>query len=92
MQKAPSRKDQTHFDANGQIVTDELVGSGTASLTLFLQSRQVSPCCTDTFWRTEFSAQSYDVEPTPEPTTLLLFRTSAAGLGLARWLTRRRPE
>jgi hypothetical protein len=92
VQKARSRKDQTHFDANGQIVTDELVGSRTASLTLFLQSRQVSPCCTDTFWRTGFSAQSYDLEPTPEPTTPLLFGTSAAGLRLARWLTRGRLE
>jgi hypothetical protein len=29
------------------------------------------------------------LEPVPEPTTLLLWATSAAGLGLARW--RRRP-
>jgi hypothetical protein len=29
------------------------------------------------------------LEPTPEPTTLLLFGTSAAGLGLARWRQRR---
>lgn len=27
--------------------------------------------------------------PTPEPTTLLLFATTGAGLGLARWLRRR---
>lgn len=30
-----------------------------------------------------------DFAPTPEPTTLLLFGTTAAGLGVARWLRRR---
>jgi hypothetical protein len=29
---------------------------------------------------------------TPEPTTLLLFGTTAAGLGLARWRQRRRKQ
>ncbi|MGH7368107.1 MAG: PEP-CTERM sorting domain-containing protein [Candidatus Rokuibacteriota bacterium] len=29
---------------------------------------------------------------TPEPTTLLLFGTTAAGLGLARWRQRRREK
>jgi hypothetical protein len=30
------------------------------------------------------------LNPVPEPATLLLFGTSAAGLGLARWVKRRR--
>lgn len=30
------------------------------------------------------------LSPTPEPATLLLFGTTAAGLGLARWRQRRR--
>jgi hypothetical protein len=32
------------------------------------------------------------IAPTPEPTTLLLFGTTAAGLGLARWRQRRRKQ
>jgi hypothetical protein len=31
----------------------------------------------------------YELEPTPEPTTLLLWGTTAGGLGLIRWLRRR---
>jgi PEP-CTERM motif-containing protein len=38
------------------------------------------------------SAASGSFAPTPEPTTLLLFGTTAAGLGLARWRQRRRKQ
>jgi hypothetical protein len=39
-------------------------------------------------WSTQIT--ELHVEPLPEPTTLLLFGTTAAGLGLARWVKRRR--
>jgi hypothetical protein len=34
----------------------------------------------------------YELSPTPEPTTLLLFGTTMAGLGLARWRRRKLKE
>jgi hypothetical protein len=37
-----------------------------------------------------FASGTARIEPTPEPTTLLLVGTTAAGLGLARWVKRRR--
>ena len=41
-------------------------------------------------WSTRISA--IDVAPVPEPATLVLFGTAAAGLGLARWRQRRRTQ
>jgi hypothetical protein len=40
---------------------------------------------TDWFFESGFAA----FEPTPEPTTLLLFATTGAGLSLVRWRRRR---
>lgn len=41
-------------------------------------------------WSTQIT--ELDVAPVPEPTTLLLFGTTAAGMGLARWRQRRRKQ
>jgi hypothetical protein len=38
----------------------------------------------------QYDGIRYELEPIPEPTTLLLFGTTAAGIGLARW-RRRKP-
>jgi hypothetical protein len=40
------------------------------------------------FWKTD--SFEFDLQPTPEPATLFLWGTSAAGLGLVRWVRRRR--
>jgi hypothetical protein len=37
-----------------------------------------------------FQQAEWVIEPTPEPATLLLWGTAAAGLGVARWVRRRR--
>jgi hypothetical protein len=42
-------------------------------------------------WKPE-DGPSPPVNPTPEPTTLLLWGTGAAGLGAVRWWKRRRPQ
>ena len=42
--------------------------------------------------RLEVQAEGFASETAPEPTTLLLFGTTAAGLGLARWYRRRGHE
>lgn len=49
-------------------------------------------CGTPVFRGWEFDSGFARIEPTPEPTTLLLFGTTGAGLGLARWYRRRRRE
>jgi hypothetical protein len=49
--------------------------------------------CGIPLWRGwEFDSGLARIEPTPEPTTLLLLGTTAAGLGFARWYRRRAHE
>jgi hypothetical protein len=59
----------------------DLTGHGLTTIELSLDS-------SGTAWG--FTRITYDFNPIPEPTTLLLFGTTAAGLGLARWVKRRR--
>jgi hypothetical protein len=40
----------------------------------------------------QFESGFAEIDPTPEPATVLLFATSGAGLGLVRWLRRRSRE
>jgi hypothetical protein len=58
-------------------------GSGPATLTF-----NWCPQC----FAWEFQSGFADIHPTPEPATLFLFGTTAAGLGLTRWSRRRGRE
>lgn len=69
---------------NGNVFQFNLVGEGTAALTLV-------PCTNRSFcdWSLANTEFNFGPTPIPEPATLLLFGTTAAGLGLARWRRRR---
>ena len=68
--------------------TEQLVASATATLTL--QEFDFGPGF-GVGWQYEgIPGIRYDLEPTPEPTTLLLFGTTMVGLGLAAHWRRRR--
>ncbi|HSL49843.1 MAG TPA: hypothetical protein VK878_12290 [Candidatus Deferrimicrobiaceae bacterium] len=74
----------------GQEVTPYgLYGEGTVDVTLI--KRRIAfpdPNVLRDAWL--FESAEYQLQPIPEPGTLLLWGTGAAGLGLARWLSGRR--
>jgi hypothetical protein len=65
-----------------------LTGEGTATAALFGPSCFPEPCG----WQFPSMTFDFGMTPTPEPATLLLWGTSAAGLGLIRWVRRRQRE
>jgi hypothetical protein len=76
----------TYFDHSDDPTVEPLTGRGTLTCEVFQ-----SPSVDGLVW--ELSRLSYDFDPlasTPEPTTLLLFGTTAAGPSVARRLKRRR--
>jgi len=72
------------FNVDG-VGANQLIAAARATLTL--QQIDSSCCGGGPAWVN--GGVHYDLEPVPEPGTLLLFGTTAAGLGLARWKRRR---
>jgi hypothetical protein len=66
--------------------TETLVGAGTSTVVIG-RVLDCPPEKGNDCWH--FVSASYTISPVPEPTTLLLWGTGAAGLGVARWLKRR---
>jgi hypothetical protein len=89
--KAPFRftGSLTYLNSSGQLVTDSLIGSGQATFSL-RRSNQPLGDQPDDFWR--FAGQSFDIQPTPEPATLLFVGTGVAGVGIARWIRRKKQK
>jgi hypothetical protein len=79
-----------HLEEEGPFGSSEqLVASAIATLTLDKVENSL-PQFAGPAWR--FESIQYELEPIPEPTTLLLFGTAMAGLGLARWRQRRQAK
>lgn len=78
----------SHVESGGGGSTEQLLAFATA--TLSLQKFDAEPPFPGPTW--QYDSLRYELRPTPEPTTLLLFGTTAAGLGLARWSARRRKQ
>lgn len=72
------------FNVDG-VGPNQLIAAARATLTL-----QQIDCCGGPAWVN--GGIHYELAPVPEPATLLLFGTTAAGLGLARWRQWRRGQ
>lgn len=72
-----------------QNAPNTLVASAIATLTLD-KVNSTNPQFPGPAWR--YAGIEYELEPIPEPTTLLLFGTAMAGLGLARWRQRQQAK
>jgi len=76
--------DPTQPVFNQPVFTEELIA--TARATVALQRFDFGNGIGNVW---EFTGATYNLSPVPEPATLLLFGTTMAGLGLARWRRRR---
>jgi PEP-CTERM motif len=65
------------FNVDG-VGGNQLIAAARATLTL-----QQTDCCGGPAWLSD--GIRYELEPIPEPTTLLLFGSTMAGVGLAAW-------
>jgi hypothetical protein len=79
----------TYFDHDFAPQVEPLSGRGTLTFELFQSPRPSDPVG-ETLWELRDLSYNFAPTPIPEPATLLLVGTGAAGLGVARWWKRRR--
>jgi hypothetical protein len=69
-----------------QMLDEQLRAAATATVVL---KRFDGPCGPSAVGCWDLASATYELTPTPEPTTLFLLGTTMAGIGLARWRHRR---